>query len=149
MFGDSVSVNSESSDFNLVCSYNVNIEYSRKNARYMCGGPTCADQVQVLDHTYTNFMEHTSSRLFYSVSVVENFVIHCLDVINGFGETPPPKQGFYIHPDKDFHECWTTSLNRPPLPKCTVIPVQRVIQGQRKIHSFERNISITSSTISD
>jgi hypothetical protein len=51
------------------------------------------------------------------------------DVSNAFAEAPPPKQGFYIRPDKAFREWWTLHKKRPPLPPGYVIPIQSAMQG--------------------
>jgi hypothetical protein len=47
-----------------------------------------------------------SSWLFYAVSAAENLLIFGADVSNAFAEAPPPKQGFYIHPDRAFRDWW-------------------------------------------
>ena len=129
MFGDPRKVESASAIFNLVWSYNIKTEDGRKKARCTCDGSTRAGQVRVLDHTYANCVDHTSSRLFYAISAVENNLVHGADVSNAFGEAPPPKQGFFIRPDRAFHEWWTKHLGRPPIPQGHVVPVLRAMQG--------------------
>jgi hypothetical protein len=47
-----------------------------------------------------------ASRLFYGISVAENLLVFGADVSNAFSEAPPPKQGFYIQPDRAFEEWW-------------------------------------------
>jgi hypothetical protein len=59
---------------------------------------------------------------------VENYLVFRSDVSNAFGEAPPPKQGFFIRPDKAFHGWWA-SKGRPPIPDGYVIPVQAAMQG--------------------
>ena len=88
MFGTPVTVTSQSSVFNLVWSYDIKVEDSRKKARCTCDGSTRAGQVRVLDHTYAHWVDHTSGRLFYGIAAVENLVIHGSDVSNAFGEAP-------------------------------------------------------------
>ena len=87
--------------------------------------------VRVLDETYTNCVDQTSSRLFYAVSATENLLIFGADVSNAFAEAPPPKQGFFIQPDKAFREWWAYK-NHPPIPDGYVIPVLSAIQGHPK-----------------
>ena len=99
LFGDPTFVKTQESVFNLVWTYNIKTEDGRKKARCTCDGSTRAGQARVLDHTYANCVDHTSSRMFYSISAMENHVIVGADVSNAFGEAPPPKQGFYIRPD--------------------------------------------------
>ena len=43
MFGDPVSVKSNSTVFNLVWSYNIKVEDGRKKARCTCDGSTRSD----------------------------------------------------------------------------------------------------------
>ena len=59
---------------------------------------------RVLDYTHANCVDHTASRLFYAISAAENYMIFGGDVSNAFSEAPPPKQGFYIQPDRAFRE---------------------------------------------
>ena len=51
------------------------------------------------------------------------------DVSNAFAEAPPPKQGFFIRPDREFHEWWTLHKHRPPLPPDYAIPIKSAMQG--------------------
>ena len=122
MFGDPVSVSSNSSFFNIVWSYGVKVEDGRKKTRCTCDGSTRSGQVRVLDQTYANCVDHTSARLFYSITAVENLVIHGSDVSNAFGESPPPRQSFYIHLDRPFRDWWTKDIGNPPIPDSMVIP---------------------------
>jgi hypothetical protein len=50
------------------------------------------------------------------------------DVLNAFGEAPPPKQGFYIRPDVAFKE-WYVSRYGKEIPDGWVIPVLAAMQG--------------------
>ena len=67
--------------------------------------------------------------LFYAVAAVEYMLIFGTDVSNAFAEAPPPKQGFYIHPDWAFHEWWIKHKKRSPLPPNHVIPILLATQG--------------------
>jgi len=51
------------------------------------------------------------------------------DVSNAFAEAPPPKQGFFIRPDRAFNEWWVQHKNRPPIPDGYVIPILSAMQG--------------------
>ena len=52
------------------------------------------------------------------------------DVSNAFAKAPPPKQGFYIRPDKAFLEWWASKTDGPkPIPPGYVIPVMSAMQG--------------------
>jgi len=66
-----------------------------------------------------------SSRLFYVVSLAENLLIYGADVSNAFAEAPPPKQGFFIHPDR----AWNNHKKRPPIAEGDVIPILSAMQG--------------------
>jgi hypothetical protein len=55
-------------------------------------------------------------------------VIYGADVGNAFAEAPPPKQGFYILPDRAFKEWWEAKGFKP-LKEGQVIPVMRAMQG--------------------
>jgi hypothetical protein len=60
--------------------------------------------VQVLDETYANCIDQTSLRLFYAIAAAENLLVFGADVSNAFAKAPPPKQGFYVRPDRAFNE---------------------------------------------
>lgn len=128
MFGDPVRVESTEAVFNLVWTYVIKELDKRKKARCTCDGSTRAGQVRILDHTYANCVDHTSSRLFYAAAAAKNLVIFGADVLNAFGEAPPPKQGFYIRPDKAFQDWWI-SKRQQPIPKGHVIPILAAMQG--------------------
>ncbi|KAL7545719.1 hypothetical protein ACHAWF_009069 [Thalassiosira exigua] len=129
MFGDPVAVYSNEAVFNLVWTYVVNELNKRKKARCTCDGSTRSGQVRVLDYTYANCVDQTSSRLFYAVSAAENLKIFGADVSNAFGEAPPPsKQGFFIRPDKAFN-WWVHCKGRAPIPHNHVISILAAMQG--------------------
>ena len=128
MFGTPVQASPDKAIFNLVWSYVVKDLDKRKKARCTCDGSTRGGQVRVLDHTYANCVDHTSSRIFYAVSAMENLLIYSADVTNAFGEAAPPQQGFYIRPDTAFRAWWKHRRGHGLLPNQTV-PVLRAMQG--------------------
>jgi hypothetical protein len=85
--------------------------------------------VCILDETYANFVDQTSSRLFYAVSAAENLLIYGADVSNAFSKAPPPKQGFFIRPDRAFHKWWVNHKKLPPIPDGYIIPILSAMQG--------------------
>ncbi|EJK69950.1 hypothetical protein THAOC_08742 [Thalassiosira oceanica] len=128
MFGAPVRATSDLSIFNLVWSYVVKELDKRKKARCTCDGSSRGGQVRVLDHTYANCVDHTSSRLFYALAAKENLVIHGADVTNAFGEASPPKQGFYIRPDAAVR-AWWRARRGVDLGPHEVIPILAAMQG--------------------
>jgi len=129
MFGEPVEVDDEAAIFHLVWTYGVKALDHRKKARCVCDGSSRSGSVQILDETYANCVDQTSSRLFYAVAAAENMLIFGSDVSNAFAEAPPPKQGFYVRPDRAFHEWWVNHKKRPPLPPGHVIPILSAMQG--------------------
>ncbi len=117
--------------FNLVWLYNIKEVDNRKKARCTLDGSPCLGQVCVLDFTYaSNCVDQTSARVFYAVSAAENLIIHGTDVSNVFAEAPALKQGFFIHPDKAFHDWWVNHKHRDPIaPSAVIIPVLLAMQG--------------------
>jgi hypothetical protein len=128
MFGTPCPVTNSAAVFNLIWTYVKKVLDNRKKARCTCDGSTRGGQVRVLDHTYANSIDQTGSRIFYAIAAVENLLVFGSDVSNAFGEAPPPKQGFYIRPDRAFL-AWWASKGRPPIPKGWVIPVLAAMQG--------------------
>ena len=129
MFGDPVAVKEDDAVFHLVWTYVIKALDRRKKARCVCDGSTRSGSVQVLDETYANCVDQTSSRLFYAIAAAENLLIFGSDVSNAFAEAPPPKQGFFIRPDRAFHEWWVNHKKRPPIPPGHVIPILSAMQG--------------------
>ncbi len=69
-------------------------------------------------------------KIFYAVLAVKNLLIYGADVSNAFAEAPPPKQGFYIQPDKAILEWWASKKDgRKPTPPGYVILVLLAMQG--------------------
>ena len=99
MFGQPVPVADKMAVFHSVWTYAIKALDSRKKARWACDGSPRSGQAKILDETYANCVDQTSSHLIYAVSAAENLLIYGADVSNAFAEAPPPKQGFYIHPD--------------------------------------------------
>ncbi len=109
--------------------YGIKAVDVRKKARCTCDGSTHYGQVRVLDETYANCVDQTSARLFYGIVAAENLIVYGADVSNTFAEAPPPKQGFYICPDKAFHEWWTIHKCHSPIPPGHMIPILSAMQG--------------------
>jgi hypothetical protein len=132
MFGAPTQALTNSAIFHLVWTYNIKAADGRKKARCACDGSTRSGHVRILDETYANCIDQTSARLFYAVTAGENMLAFGADVSNAFAEAPPPKQGFFIRPDRAFHEWWTLHKKRPPLPPDYVIPINSAMQGHPK-----------------
>jgi hypothetical protein len=115
MFGTPVSMNDKMAVFHSVWTYAIKVLDSCKKARWACHGSPTSGQAKILDETYANCIDQTSSRLFYAISVAENLLIFGADVFNTIAEAPPPKQGFYTHPNRAFSEWWVNHKKRPPI----------------------------------
>ena len=130
MFGEPVAVTQEDAVFHLVWTYTIKTVDGRKKARCVCDGSTCLGMVRILAETYAkNCVDQTSSRLFYAISAAENLLVFGANVSNAFAEAPPPKQGFFVRPDKAFHEWWVQHKGRPPIPDGHLIPILLAMQG--------------------
>jgi hypothetical protein len=140
MFGNPHAMTSDKAIFNLVWTYNNKALDGRKKACCTCDGSPHSGMVRILDKTYTNCVEQTSSRLFYAISAAENLLIYGADVSNAFAEAPPPQQGFFIWPDHALHEWWTIHLKCPPIPNGHVIPILSAMQGHPESpHLWEKH----------
>jgi hypothetical protein len=87
-------VNEDAAVFPLVWTYNVKALDGCNKAHCVCNGSPCTGQATILDETYTNCIDQTSSRLFYGIAAAENLLIFGADISNAFAEAPPLKQGF-------------------------------------------------------
>jgi hypothetical protein len=129
MFGTPVPTSKQNAVFHLIWTYAIKAVDNRKKACCICDGSTCSGMVHILDKTYANCVDQTSSCLFYAVSAAENMLIFGADVSNAFAKAPPPKQGFFIHPDKAFHAWWVLHKQCPPIKNGFVIPILSAMQG--------------------
>ncbi len=68
MFGDPVKVDKDNAVFFLVWTYGVKTLDGRKKAHCVCDGSSRSGTVKVLDETYANCVNQTSSHLFYAIS---------------------------------------------------------------------------------
>ena len=98
-FGDPVAVEEDDAIIHLVWTYAIQALDRRKEAQCVCNGSTRSGSIQVLDETYANCVDQTSSRLFYAIAAAKNLLIFGANVSNAFTKAPPPKQGFYMQPD--------------------------------------------------
>jgi hypothetical protein len=92
MFGNPVAVEKDDAVFYLVWTYGVKTLDGRKKARCVCDGSIRSGSVKVLDETYANCVDQTSSCLFYALSAGENLLVFGADVSNAFAEAPPPNK---------------------------------------------------------
>ncbi len=129
MFGPPLLIDEDAAIFPLIWTYNVKALDGRKKAHCVCDGSPRTKQATILDITYANCVDQTSSRLFYGIAAAENLLIFGADVLNAFAEAPPPKQGFYIYPDRAFREWWVNHKHNPPLTDGEVIPILSAMQG--------------------
>ncbi len=106
MFGQPVPIHDNMAVFHSVWTYAIKALDSQKKARWACDGSTHSGQAKILKKTYANCVDQMSLHLFYVIAAAENLLIYDADVLNAFAEAPPPKQGFYIHPDWAFCEWW-------------------------------------------
>jgi hypothetical protein len=93
MFG-TVAILKEDAVFHLVWTYIIKALDDRKKACCVYNGSTHLGMACILDETYANCVDQTSSCLFYAVSAAENLSIFGADVSNAFAKAPPPKHGF-------------------------------------------------------
>jgi hypothetical protein len=63
------------------------------------------------------------------VAAAENLLVFGFDICNAFTKAPPPKQGFYIRPDRAFNKWWENFKGNPPIPPGHVITVLSAMQG--------------------
>jgi hypothetical protein len=125
MFGDPVATINNATIFYLVWTYNIKTLDGHKKACCGCNGLTRSSSVQVLDETYANCVDQTSSCLFYAIAAAENLVVYSADVCNAFAEAPPPKQELYVHPS----DWWILHKKCLPIPEGHVIPILSTMQG--------------------
>jgi hypothetical protein len=104
MFGNPVLADNDSAIFHLVWTYVLKELDGRKKACCVCDGSSRSGQVRVFDHTYANCVDRMGSRIFYAISAAKNMLVYGADVSNALAKAPPPKQGFFIYPDRAFYD---------------------------------------------
>jgi hypothetical protein len=129
MFGQPQVVDKDAAIFYLVWMHNIKALDRRKKAQCICDGSPPAGQACILNKTYMNCINQTSSCMFYAIAAAENLLIHGADISNAFAEAPSPKQGFYIYPDRAFNQWWVNHKHKLPLATGQVIPILSAMQG--------------------
>ncbi len=129
MFGQPVAATKDDAVFHLVWTYAIKAADGRKKARCVCDGSTCSGMVCVLAETYANCVDQTSARLFYAIAAAKNLLVYSADVSNAFAEALPPKQGFYIRPNRAFNDWWVNHKHLAPIPPGHVVPILSAMQG--------------------
>lgn len=99
MFGEPVPVTDKGAVFSLVWTYNIKELDKCKEARCTCDGSTRAGQVQVLDYTYANCVDQTSSRIFYALTAAENLFGLWCRCFQCLWRGTPTKTGI-LHPSR-------------------------------------------------
>ncbi len=74
IFGLPVMVDSDAAVFHSVWTYAIKAVDGCKKARWECDGSPCSGQAKVLDETYANCVDQTSSRLFYAIAAEKNML---------------------------------------------------------------------------
>jgi hypothetical protein len=134
MFRTPVLMNNEMAVLHSVWTYAIKALDSHKKARWACDGSLRSGQAKILDETYANCVDQTSSRLFYAISVVENLLIFGTDVSNAFAKAPPLnkvstfiqtepfgnggsiiRSGRLYPPARCYQFCWPCKAIRNPL----------------------------------
>jgi hypothetical protein len=149
MFGQPQVVDEDAAVFHLVWAFKA--LNRRKKAQCIWDGSPWAGQAHILDKTYTNCVDQTSSRMFYAIALAENLLMYGANILNTFAEAPPPKQGFYIYPDHAFNKWWVNHKHQPPLATGQVIPILSAMQGhpeslclwKKHANSILRDLSLT------
>lgn len=97
--------------------------------RGTCNGGKGYGKAVTLAETYAACVEHPAQRLYWAITASESLVSLGCDVANAFAEAPPPTYPFYMEVDNQFREWWENCMNRPPIPKGYVIPINKALQG--------------------
>ncbi len=83
MFSDPVTTRDDAAIFHLVWTYVIKALDGRKKAQCdVCDGSSRSGLVQVLNETYANCVDQSSSRLFYAIVAAENLLIFGADISN-------------------------------------------------------------------
>jgi hypothetical protein len=102
MFGTPKPFSNDNAVFPLVWTYNIKAVDGQKKTQCTCDGSPRTGRACVPDETYANCVDQTSSQLVYAIAAAENLLIFGADVSNAFAEASPPKQGFFICPNRAF-----------------------------------------------
>jgi hypothetical protein len=80
--------------------------------------------------------------LFYAILAAKNMLIYGANASNAFAEALPPKQGFYIYPDRAFKDWWVHHKTNPPFPDGHVILVLGAMQSHPELSRlWEKHIN--------
>ena len=80
-----------------------------------------------MSHTYAGSLDHTTSRIFLSISAAKGRIVFGADGYNAFPDILPPKDSLYIIVDQQYHD-WYRHTNNMSLPEDYGIKVNRALQ---------------------
>lgn len=149
MFIDPVFFSNGNAVFHLVWTYAIKEVGGHKKAQCTCDRSTCSGQVWVLDYSYANSTNHTCSHLFYAIAAAEKSILFGEDVSNAFAEAPPPKQGFFIHPDIPLKTWWIIHNNASQSYQTISSPSSWPCKDTLKHKDSRKNMLTVSFTQSD
>jgi hypothetical protein len=113
MFGTPLLVDDDAAVFHTVWTYDIKALDECKKACMVCDGSLRVGQAHVLDETYANCVDQTSSRMFYAIAAAENLLIYGADV-----PTPSPK---HRPPNKVFISTQTVLLTNGGYVICSAL----------------------------
>ena len=113
----------------LILTYVVNDDENKtKKARATCNGDPHMKGTVTMGHTYTDSLDHTASRIFWSIPAAKDRIVFGVDGYNSFAEILPPKDPLYIIIDQQYHD-WYRHTNNMSIPEDYGINVNRALQG--------------------
>jgi hypothetical protein len=129
MFGTPQWIKDDAAVFHTVWRYVIKDLNGRKKAHFAWDDSPRSGWARILDETYANCMDQTSSCLFYGIAAAENLLIFCANAPNAFAVAPPLKQGIFIYPDCAFCDWWANHKKQPPLKVGYLIPILSTMHG--------------------
>ena len=81
-----------------------------------------------ISHTYAGSLDHTASRIFWSISAAKGHIVFGADASNAFAEVPPPKAPLSMIVDQQYRD-WYRHTKNVIILEGYDIKVNRALQG--------------------
>ena len=105
MFGKPQPIPSGANRLPFIWPYVINDDDKKtKKARATCNGALHMKGTVTMGHTYADSLDHTASRIFWSISAAKGHIVFGANASNVFVEAPPPKAPLYMIVDQQYRD---------------------------------------------
>jgi hypothetical protein len=144
MFGTPQAAINNAGVFHTVWTYVIKALDGHKKAWFACDGSPCLGQAHILDETYANYINKTSSCMFYGIVTAENFLFIELMFLMHLQKLRLQNRVFTSTRIERFTNGGSSVKSNLPSNQAFVIPILSALQGHPVLpHLWEKHTDAT------